>query len=55
MRRWGDVVVGAGYRAMVVVKGGPFVGDAWQRDAEGRVRHHSDVCRDPATVDLKDT
>lgn len=34
------------YRAVVVVREGPFTGDAWSRDAEGTVRHHSDLCRD---------
>lgn len=46
---------GSGYRAVVVVKDGPFVGDAWERDAEGRIRHHSDVCRDTLLASLEDT
>ena len=36
----------SGYRAVVVVREGPFTGDAWERDAAGRVRHQSDVCKD---------
>lgn len=40
------------YRAVVVVREGPFTGDAWSRDAEGRVRHHSDLCRDGVPVNF---
>ncbi len=40
------------YRAVVVVREGPFTGDGWSRDAEGNVRHHSDLCRDG--VDIAD-
>lgn len=40
----------SGYRAVVVVRHGPFAGDAWQRDAAGQVRHASDVCRDRAML-----
>jgi hypothetical protein len=35
-----------GYRARVVVAAGPFIGDTWERDASGQIRHLSDVCRD---------
>lgn len=35
-----------GYRVSVVVREGPFLGDAWERDATGALRHASDVCRD---------
>lgn len=38
----------AGYRVRVVVKEGPFLGDAWERDHSGRMWHASDVCRDRA-------
>jgi hypothetical protein len=38
------------YRAVVVVREGLFAGDAWSRDAEGTVRHHSDLCRDGVDV-----
>jgi hypothetical protein len=38
------------YRAVVVVREGPFTGDAWSRDAEGNVRHSSDLCRDGVDV-----
>jgi hypothetical protein len=35
-----------GYRVRVVVKDGPFLGDTWERDAEGRIKHVFDVCRE---------
>jgi hypothetical protein len=35
-----------GYRVRVVVKDGPFLGEAWERDATGALRHLSDVCVD---------
>lgn len=35
-----------GYRVSVVVREGPFLGDAWERDATGTLRHASDICRD---------
>ncbi len=34
----------AGYRVEVVARRGAFAGDAWERDALGRVRHKNDVC-----------
>lgn len=37
---------GDGYRVRLVVKAGPFLGDTWERDAFGRMRHVNDVCRD---------
>lgn len=42
------------YRAVVMVREGPFTGDAWSRDAEGNVRHHSDLCRDGLRIDTPD-
>lgn len=35
----------AGYRVRLVVKDGPFLGDSWEQDAFGRLRHVHDVCR----------
>lgn len=35
-----------GYRVRLVVRAGPFLGDTWERDAYGSMRHAHDVCRD---------
>lgn len=35
-----------GYRVRLVVKDGEFLGDTWEQDAYGRLRHVHDVCLD---------
>ena len=34
-----------GYRVVVVAREGAWLGDTWERDAEGRLRHVTDICR----------
>ena len=35
-----------GFRATVVAREGPWLGETWERDASGTARHVSDVCSD---------
>ncbi|MCC7108586.1 MAG: hypothetical protein IT382_04820 [Deltaproteobacteria bacterium] len=41
-----------GYRVRLVVKDGPFLGDTWEQDAYGRLRHVHDVCRERFAEEL---
>lgn len=41
-----------GYRVQLVVKDGAFLGDTWEQDAFGRLRHLHDVCRDRFTDEV---